>query len=103
VAVIQVFRGAGDKVGKPIVVPILAENVLLDRGIHEMNVNASNKVQVSANIVYRTDLSLGQLVGVSDPSNNLMYKAKIVGMKLSLANGEVNQSITLERHNELSA
>jgi hypothetical protein len=71
--------------------------MLVVLGKHLMDVNAHQKSQVKADIVYREGLQLGQLVSVPDPTSSSAYTAKITGISFQLSNGAASQSLNLER------
>lgn len=94
---VQVYRYDGLKVGKEVVEPLLADNVLVARGSAELDANALSKTQVTASVIYRDDLKIGDLVSLTDPTTSTDYLAKITGIRFHLTNGNATQNLTLER------
>ncbi len=95
-ATIEVYRGAGLRTGEPVIVPMLADGVLIERGRAEMNANAHPLNQVSADVVFTPGLRLGQLIEAIDPSTVMPLRAKITGMSITVTLADISQQITLE-------
>ena len=94
---VEVFRGAGDKQGDPVIQPLLNEASLVVLGKHLMDANAQPFSKITADISYRGGLKLGDLVSIPNPSTSAQMKAKIVGLSLTFSNGSAHQSLILER------
>lgn len=94
---VSVYRGLGNKVGAPVVCPLLSEAVLVDYGTHLMNKQAHAKSQVEAAISYRSDVSIGQLVAVATPAQSEAFRGKVTGISFTLSNGEAQQQLVIEK------
>jgi hypothetical protein len=95
-ASIECYRGAGDRVGAPIVEPVLAASVLVDRGRAEMDAHAHRMQRVEADVVYQPGLTIGQLIALDDPIGTAPRRAKIVGMSVSFTDGRIDCALSLE-------
>jgi hypothetical protein len=97
-ASIQCFRFAGDIYNpNPIVEPLLSELALVERGRYELDAHATNKSQLSVEIVYQDDLRLGEYVNLYDPTSSSYFMAKITGISLRFSKASIQQVLTLER------
>lgn len=92
---ISVYRDSGLIDGVPVVEPLLADSVLLERGISEINANSQQFNQVVASIVYRDGIRLGQIVSVANPTGN--YYGKITGISFELSHGNAQLRLNIER------
>jgi len=95
-ASIEVYRGAGDRPGTPIVAPLLADTALLGRGRAEMDRNAQALEQIDLDAVFRAGLRPGQLCEVNDPTQRLARRAKLVGVALRFGGGTLECRLSLE-------
>ena len=95
-ASIEVYRGAGDRPGTPIVEPLLADTALLARGRAEMDRHAHVVEQVELDAVFRAGLRPGQLCEVTDPTQLLARRAKLVGVALRFGGDTLECSLSLE-------
>jgi hypothetical protein len=92
----EFYRGAGDRIGTPIVEPMLNIIGIIYRGRAEMDAHAQRVQRIDADVVYRPGLRLGQLVALDDPIGAAPRRAKTTGIALSFADGRIDCSLTLE-------
>jgi len=95
--IIEVYRGDGQREGSPITEPLLSDEALIQRGIAEMDAYAQPLNQVELSVVFRPGLRLGQLVEVSDPSLVAPYRAKIIGIQITVTGDDIDTRLTLEQ------
>ncbi len=95
--IIEVYRGDGQREGSPITEPLLSDEALIQRGIAEMDAHAQAMNQVELSVVFRPGLRLGQLVEVSDPTMATPYRAKIIGIQITLNGDDIDTRLTLEQ------
>ena len=95
--IIEVYRGDGQREGSPITEPLLSDEALIQRGIAEMDAHAQPMNQVELSVVFRPGLCLGQIVEASDPSMAIPYRAKIVGIQITLTEDDIDTRLTLEQ------
>jgi hypothetical protein len=94
--IIEVYRGAGDRSGSPIVEPLLADDVLIHRGRAEMDANAHEINRVALSVKHRVGVRLGQLIEASDPASAAPYRGKVTGISLTVRGAEVDHTVDLE-------
>ena len=94
-ASIEVYRGSGDKPGAPVVEPLLADNVLTDRGRAEMDRNAHRLQSIEADVLFRQNLRIGQLVDLDDPSQATPRRGKVTGVSIVAGNGRIDCSLSI--------
>lgn len=95
--IIEVYRGLGTRQGTPVIEPLLSDEVLIQRGIAEMDVHAQAFNRVDMAVVFRPGLRLGQLIEASDPSSATPYRAKITGISISVIEALIEANLTLEQ------
>jgi hypothetical protein len=95
--IIEVYRGLGSRSCTPIIEPLLSDDVLIQRGIAEMDANAQAFNRVDMAVVFRPGLRLGQLIEASDPSSATPYRAKITGISITVSEALIETNITLEQ------
>jgi len=94
--IIEVYRGAGDRSGTPIVEPLLADDALIHRGRAEMDANAHELNRVELAIRHRAGVRLGQLVEASDPAHAAPYRGKVTGISIIRRGAEIEHKIDIE-------
>jgi hypothetical protein len=85
---IEVYRGAGDRTGSPIITPLLSDNMLIVRGRAEMNANAHAVTEHSGEVIFRPGMRLGQLAELPDITSTSSIRAKITGISISISLSE---------------
>ena len=95
-ASLEVYRGAGDRPGTPIVAPLLADTALVTRGRAEMDRHAHVLEPIELDAVFRAGLRPGQLCEVNDPTQRAARRAKLVGLALRFGGGTLECSLSLE-------
>ena len=95
--IIEVYRGEGRREGAPILEPLLSDDALIHRGVAEMDANAHALNRIAMNVVFRPGLRLGQIVEATDPSTARPYRAKVVGVQITVADGVIDTQLTLEQ------
>ena len=96
-SVVEVYRGDGQRIGVPIVEPLLSDDALLQRGVAEMDANAHAFNQIDMEVVFRPGLRLGQIVEAMDPSAATPYRGKITGIQISVTDTAIETHLTLEQ------
>ena len=95
--IIEVYRQDGAREGSPIVEPLLADEVLIQRGTAEMDANAHAFNQIDMAVVFRPGFRLGQLIEATDPSTARPYRAKITGIQITVSEASIDANLTLEQ------
>ncbi len=95
--IIEVYRGQGLRPGTPIIEPLLSDDVLIQRGIAEMDANAEAFNRVDLSVVFRPGLRLGQIIEASEPSSTTPYRAKITGISITVSEALIETNLTLEQ------
>lgn len=95
-AAVEVYRGAGDRPGAPVVEPLLADTALLARGVAEMDRQAHSLAQVELDAVFRPGLRCGQLCEIHDPTLRQPRYCKLVGLALTFDGAELGCKLSLE-------
>lgn len=95
--IIEAYRGNGLREGAPIVEPLLSDDVLLHRGVAEMDANATAFNRVEMAVVFRPGLRLGQIVEATDPSTASPYRAKLTGIQITVSEAAIDTKINLEQ------
>lgn len=95
--IIEVYRGDGSRAGPPIVEPLLADDALIHRGVAEIDANAQGFNRVELAVVFRPGFRLGQIVEATDPSTAHPYRAKIVGLQITVTEAAIDTRIDLEQ------
>jgi len=85
--IVEVYRGAGDRIGDPITVPLLSDAVLVTRGRAEMDAHAHQAMLVTLDIVPRPGVRLGQIIEAIDPTSATALRGKVTGVKIKVASG----------------
>lgn len=94
--IVEVYRAAGERIGRPIVELLLSGDALLQRGRAEMDANAHELTRVGLSVVARTGVRLGQLVEASDPASATPRRGKIVGIAISVRGVAIEHAVDLE-------
>lgn len=95
--IIDVYRGDGQRIGQPIVEPLLSDDALIHRGTAEMDANAHAFNQVEMAVVFRPGFRLGQIVEATDPSTARPYRAKLTGVQITVSEAAIEAHLTLEQ------
>ncbi len=95
--IIEVYRDDGLHEGAPIVEPLLSDEALLQRGVAEMDAHAHACNRVDLEVVFRPGFRLGQLVEVSDPSCARPYRAKVIGIQITVSVASIETRLNLEQ------
>lgn len=95
--IIEVYRGDGQRIGQPIVEPLLSDDALIHRGTAEMDANAHAFNQVEMAVVFRPGFRLGQIVEATDPSTVRPYRAKLTGIQITVSEAAIETHLTLEQ------
>lgn len=85
---IEVYRGAGDRSGAPIVSPLLSDDMLMVRGRAEMNAHAHALTEHSGEVIFRPGMRLGQLAHWPDIASTAGVTAKITGISIAISLSE---------------
>jgi hypothetical protein len=94
---IEVYRGAGDRPGAPIVDPLLSDEVLIVRGLAEMDRHAHVTQDIEMDTVFIPGVRLGQLGAVADPSApGGARRGRVTGVALSFDGSALECRLTLE-------
>jgi|GEM_PF-1320340 len=94
---IEVYRGAGDRTGQPIMSPLLSDDMLIVRGRAEMNANAHAVTEHSGEIIFRPGMMLGQLVESPDITASSPVRSKLTGISISIKLSEgANPALTMD-------
>ena len=96
-SVIEVYRGDGQRIGVPIVEPLLSDAALLQRGVAEMDANAHAFNQIDMAVVFRPGFRLGQIIEATDPSTASPYRAKVTGIQITVSEASIDANLTLEQ------
>lgn len=94
--IVEVYRGAGDRTGTPVVEPLLADDALVHRGRAEMDAHAHEINRVGISIRHRAGVRLGQLVEASDPAHAVPYRGKVTGVSIARRGAEIEHKIDIE-------
>lgn len=94
---IEVYRGDGSRRGTDINESLLADVVLTQRGIAEMDAHAHQFNEVTLEIVFDPTVKLGQLIQCSDPSSAKLYRGKVTGISITAALPDVVMVVDIER------
>lgn len=94
---VEVYRGDGSHRGSDVIAPLLADSVLIDRGVAEMNRNAHYFNEVTLGLVALPMVRLGKLCQVSDPTSDRLFLAKVTAISISVSHASVEATIDLER------
>jgi hypothetical protein len=97
---VEVYRGAGDRIGAEIVEPLLGSSTAaaLSLGRSALDAAAHQRLATTLELVApRTDLSLGDLVAISDPAQGPEWRGKIVGIQHTTKLGAAPTTLTIER------
>lgn len=95
--IIEVYRGDGLREGSPIVEPLLSDDVLIHRGVAEMNANAHAFNRVELAVVFRPGFRLGQIVEATDPSTASPYRGKVTGIQITVSEADIQTHLNLEQ------
>ena len=95
--IIEVYRGDGLRESAPIVEPLLSDEALIHRGVAEMDANAQPFNRVELAVVFRPGFRLGQIVEATDPSTARPYRAKIVGLQITVSQASIVTHLNLEQ------
>lgn len=95
--IIEVYRGAGTRVGSLIIEPMLSDSALLVRGTAEMNLHAHSTNHVVSSIVPKSNVKLGQLFECIDPLNAIPVRSKVVGISISISEADISMNVDLEQ------
>jgi hypothetical protein len=94
---IEVYRGAGDIMGEPIIEPILSADALLVRGRAEMDQHAHPVMSIDVDAVFRAGLRVGQLCALADPSMiGGVRRGKLTGIGLRFDGQQIQCALTVE-------
>lgn len=95
--IVEVYRGDGLREGSPIVEPLLSDDVLIHRGVAEMDANAHSFNRVELAVVFRPGFRLGQIVEATDPSTSSPYRAKVTGIQITVSEADIQTHLNLEQ------
>lgn len=95
--IIEVYRGDGQRIGQPIVEPLLSDDALIHRGTAEMEANAHAFNQIEMAVVFRLGFRLGQIVEATDPSTARPYRAKLTGIQITVSEAAIETHLTMEQ------
>lgn len=95
--IVEVYRGNGLREGSPIVEPLLSDDVLIHRGVAEMDANAHSFNRVELAVVFRPGFRLGQIVEATDPSTASPYRAKVIGIQITVSEANIQTHLNLEQ------
>jgi hypothetical protein len=101
---IEVYRGAGDRTGSPIITPLLSDDMLIVRGRAEMNANAHAHAvtEHSGEVIFRPGMRLGQLAESPDITSTSSIRSKITGISISISLSEgAEPKLTMDTHIKL--
>jgi hypothetical protein len=99
---IEVYRGAGDRTGSPVVTPLLSDDMLIVRGRAEMNANAHAVTEHSGEVIFRPGMRLGQLAESPDITSARSIRSKITGISISISLSEgAEPKLTMDAHIKL--
>jgi hypothetical protein len=99
---IEVYRGAGDRTGSPIITPLLSDDMLIVRGRAEMNANAHAVTEHSGEVIFRPGMRLGQLAESPDITSTSSIRSKITGISISISLSEgAEPKLTMDTHIKL--
>lgn len=95
---IIVTRGAGNKRGEDIADALLSTvEAQLARGTAELDAHSTAPQTVNLSTVYRTGVSLGQLIEVHDALQGQSYRGKITGVSHRIDAGAVTTVLDVVR------
>lgn len=95
--IVEVYRGDGLREGSPIVEPLLSDDVLIHRGVAEMDANAHAFNRVELEVVFRPGFRLGQIVEATDPSTASPYRGKVTGIQITVSEADIQTHLNLEQ------
>ncbi len=95
--ILSVYRGDGLREGAPIVEPLLADDALIHRGLAEMDAHAHAFNQIEMEVVFRPGFRLGQIIEATDPSTARPYRAKVIGIQISVSEAAIDTTLNLEQ------
>jgi hypothetical protein len=99
---IEVYRGAGDRTGSPIITPLLSDDMLIVRGRAEMNANAHAVTEHSGEVIFRPGMRLGQLAESPDITSTSSIRSKITGISIAISLSEGTEpKLTMDTHIKL--
>jgi hypothetical protein len=99
---IEVYRGAGDRTGSPIITPLLSDDMLIVRGRAEMNANAHAVTEHSGEVIFRPGMRLGQLAESPDITSTSSIRSKITGISIAISLSEgAEPTLTMDTHIKL--
>jgi hypothetical protein len=99
---IEVYRGAGDRTGSPIITPLLSDDMLIVRGRAEMNANAHAVTEHSGEVIFRPGMRLGQLAESPDITSTSSIRSKITGISIAISLSEgAEPKLTMDTHIKL--
>jgi hypothetical protein len=99
---IEVYRGAGDRTGSPIITSLLSDDMLIVRGRAEMNANAHAVTEHSGEVIFRPGMRLGQLAESPDITSTSSIRSKITGISISISLSEgAEPKLTMDTHIKL--
>lgn len=95
--IIEVYRGSGTRHGGEIREPLIGSNLAAAqaRGKAELNASAHARLAVSLSLPYRSDLSLGALVSVTDDTET--WVGQIVGLAHQIDGATAITTLTVDR------
>jgi len=97
---LHAIRGTGGSIGTPIVEPLLSTpSAALARAESEFGTTAHDKQKVNITALYRTGLSLGDLVEVHDVSQANSWKGKLLSISHRVDGGTLVSHLTVDRLN----
>ena len=94
-AAIEVYRGAGDHPGEPIIEPMLSASMLRTRGTAEMDQHGQRYQAVEADVLFRESLRTGQLIALQDPTRGGERRAKLTGLSVRISDGMITCNLSL--------
>lgn len=97
--IVEVFRGAGDRIGSPITEPLLSNDMLIVRGRAEMNANAHDMIEHSGEVAFRSGMMLGQPAQFDDAASLRPIRAKITSISISIVMSQgASPSLSMDTH-----
>lgn len=99
-ASIEVYRGAGDQPGAPIIEPLLSDAALAIRGRAEMDQHGQQSQRADLEILFRAGLQPGLLLELDDMARETPMRAKVTGVSVRLDAGRIDCTLTTEEPQE---
>lgn len=94
--IVECYRGAGQRPGEAIEVPLLSDEMLLVRGAAEMDAQAHRINVATPSIVPRPGVRLGQIIEYVDPISGRPQRGKVTGISVTVVAGTDDAGPTLD-------